>query len=540
MKKITPFGFILSLFVSISSNTFAQAPAIEWEKSYGGGGIDRAKCIRQTPDHGFIIAGDSRSDNDEVTGHHGVYTQADAWIVKIDSVGNLQWEHSYGGSEWDDAVSIRVTSDGGYIFTGKSYSKDGDVTGHHGTTQLSDVWVVKLDAEGNIVWERSYGGSSADIGYDILQTQDQGYIVAASTFSSDGDVTGNHGGYDYWIIKLNPAGDIQWKQCYGGSSNEEPCSILQLNGGDYFVAGYSISNNGEVTGHHGPTSNSDVWIIKINKNGKLVGEASLPNFEDQTPWSACLSNEGGYMIAGIGGGFPTHGIVTYGWGDFMLMKVSRRGKLDTACAMGGSGNDGALSIAQTHDGGYILAGQTLSYDYDVTGYHGGGDYWVVKVDSLLKLQWEEALGGTFGDVAYSVQQAVDGGYIVAGESDSYSEQVSGNHGSSDYWIVKLAPDKIHGVATSGEETVKRENKDHQIVLSVLSNPAINHVEINYSSSSNGILELDDLAGRKLSEQRILSGNGNTSMNVANIPGGTYLLKLITSTNQSTSKIQIIH
>jgi hypothetical protein len=294
-----------------------------------------------------------------------------------------------------------------------------------------------------------------------------------------------------------------------------------------------------VTGHHGPTSNSDVWVIKINKNGKLVGEASLPNFEDQTPWSACLSNEGGYMIAGIGGGFPTHGIVTYGWGDFMLMKVSRRGKLDTACAMGGSGNDAAFSISQTNDGGYVLTGQTYSYDHDVTGYHGDGDYWVVKVDSLLKLVWEEALGGTFGDVAYSVQQTDDGGYIIAGESDSYSEQVSGNHGSSDYWIVKLASDQPQN-ALSVPLTQRSIMENPNQGLSILSNPVSNKLTVNYSTSTSGTLELYDLTGKTIRKQVALVGSNNTSFDVSNFPEGMYLLNLVSSSGVTTKKIEIIH
>jgi hypothetical protein len=208
-------SIVTIFFLFLATTAYSQAPAIQWEVSLGGGGTDEAKSIRETPDHGFIVAGRSSSNEGEVTGNHG-YT--DCWIVKIDSIGNIQWENSYGGSAWDDVSSIRVTSDRGYIFVGKSYSNDGDVTGHHGSILYSDVWAVKIDSVGNIQWERSYGGTSAEDAFDVLQTLDGGYVVCAATWSSDGDVTGHHGldhNDDYWIIKLDLNGNIEWNHCYG-------------------------------------------------------------------------------------------------------------------------------------------------------------------------------------------------------------------------------------------------------------------------------------------------------------------------------------
>ncbi len=175
----------------------------KWEKSLGGSGNDiiyRGKrSIEQTSDGGYILAGESTSSDGDVTGNHG--GSYDYWIVKLDNTGAISWEKSLGGSDDDKPYSIEQTSDGGYIVAGQSLSTDGDVTGNHGNY---DYWVVKLDNTGAISWQQSLGGSDYDIAYSVEQTSDGGYAIAGGSYSIDGDVTGNHGAYDYWIVKLGP------------------------------------------------------------------------------------------------------------------------------------------------------------------------------------------------------------------------------------------------------------------------------------------------------------------------------------------------
>ena len=376
---------LIAVFILLFAYTaFAQAPAIQWEKNSGGEGDERATSVHQTPDRGYIIAGWSKSNDGDVTGHHGSLYYWDGWIVKTDSSGDLQWEKSYGGSYSEFPQAIRVTKDGGYIFIAQSYSNDGDVTGHHGSTQTTDYWVVKVDSFGTIQWQRSYGGTDHDAPVDIRQTFDGGYILAGTTLSFDGDVAnhhGKHGNSDYWIIKINSTGNIEWEHTYGGSFDEEPCGILQTSDSGYFVAGYSTSNDGDVTGHHGKLNDvPNIWVIKLDNNGKLMGERSLPGSEG-LPTSVCFSKEEGYLVAGISGSFPKHEIYEHGESDMFIAKLTKRGRIDTVCVMGGSKEENAYSLSQSSDGGYIIAGQTFSEDGDVTGFHGFNDYWIVKLDS---------------------------------------------------------------------------------------------------------------------------------------------------------------
>ena len=175
----------------------------------------------------------------------------------------ISWQKCLGGSAHDNATSIQQTSDGGYIVAGNTFSNDGDVTGYHGG---DDYWVVKLDSNGNMKWQKCLGGSYGDCAKYIQQTSDGGYIVAGYTFSNDGDVTGLHGDSDYWVVKLDSNGNIKWQKCLGGSGNEGASSIQQARDGGYIIAGASNYSDGDVTGNHG---GYDSWIVKLDANGNF-------------------------------------------------------------------------------------------------------------------------------------------------------------------------------------------------------------------------------------------------------------------------------
>ncbi len=394
----------------------------------GGSAEDQAYSIQQTDDGGYIVAGSTQSNDGDVTGNHG---SSDYWIVKLDASGNIQWQRCLGGSSYDYAISIRQTADGGYIVAGYTGSNDGNVTGNHG---ISDFWVVKLDAAGAIQWQSCLGGSSSEYANSIQQTADGGYILTGYTGSNNGDVTGNHGGTDYWVVKLDASGAIQWQICLGGSSSDDARSIQQTADGGYIVAGYTNSNNGDVTGNHG---NSDYWIVKLDASGNIQWQKCLGGSNNDSAFSMQQTADGGYIVAGFTQ--SNDGDVTgyHGSNDGWIVKLDASGNIQWQRCLGGSGNDTPYSIRQTADGGYIVAGFTYSNDGDVAGNHGGADCWIVKLDASGNIQWQRCLGGSGYDYAYSIQQTADGGYIVAGYTNSNNGDVTGNHGNSDYWIVKL-------------------------------------------------------------------------------------------------------
>ncbi|MDR0664008.1 MAG: hypothetical protein LBF86_00580 [Helicobacteraceae bacterium] len=443
-KKIPLIIFLLSvisitfLMLLAGDNKQKSPPTIEWQISLGGSADDKARSIQQTKDGGYIIAGYSRSTDGNVTQNQD---SADYWIVKLNANGAIEWQKSLGGSSYDEARSIQQTKDGGYIITGESWSIDGDVTGRHGAAGKAYYWIVKLNANGAIEWDKTLGGSGNDYANSVQQTKDGGYIVAGSSRSTDGDVTKRYKKADYWIVKLDANGAIEWDKTLGGSDDDEARSIQQTNDGGYIVAGYSRSTDGDVTENK---SWSDYWIVKLNANGAIEWQKSLGGSAGNYANSIQQTNDGGYIVAGYSR--STDGNVTGRHDaasdnlDYWIVKLDANGAIEWDKTLGGSADDCATSIKQTNDGGYIIAGSSESNDGDVTENKGWSDYWIVKLDANGAIEWDKTLGGSDIDWIYSIQQTRDGGYIIAGYSHSIDGDVIGHHGStknSDYWIIKL-------------------------------------------------------------------------------------------------------
>src|ERR1035437_9378400 len=307
MKKI--LLLILTLLSSLFTFHCLSQPAIQWEKCLGGSGTDNGSAIIQTNDGGYLACGFSNSHNGDLNNTNS----GGAWVVKLDSNGSIQWQKSYGGSSYGDFLySIVQTNDGGYVLAGYTESTDGDLlnSGNHGNV---DMWVLKIDDTGLVQWSKCYGGSGIDYGFCIKQTTDGGYIFTGETESNDGDIVGNHGFYDVWVVKLNDTGTIQWSKCYGGSDQDESLSIIQTTDGGYIFAATTASVAGDVPVH---IYGSD-WIVKLDSIGTIQ-------------WDKCY---------------------------------------------GGTNGSGAEAILQTPDGGYLVASQSASNDGDVHGNHGGYDYW---------------------------------------------------------------------------------------------------------------------------------------------------------------------
>jgi hypothetical protein len=511
MRKLS-FLFI-SIVIYLPTLT---AQIIEWQKSFGGSDSDVPFCIRQTHDRSYVIAGYSSSNNIDVTGNHGF---ADYWIVKLDSLGTMQWEKSFGGSEDDIARSVEKTKDGGYIVAGYTHSDDGDITINHG---VYDYWIIKLDSMGSLVWQKTYGGSSNDKAHCAKPTTDGGYIIAGYAGSTDGDVTNNHGNYDYWIIKLDSTGSLQWQKSLGGSGDDEAFSIQQTFDGGFITTGASISNNGDVSGNHG---SYDYWIIKLNALGILQWQKTFGGTNMDIAYSVNQTTDKGYIIAGTtkssdGDVTGFHGGIT----DFWIIKLDSTGSLQWQRTLGGSDDEGASCIEQTKDNGYIIAGGTSSNDGDVTGNHGGAeDYWIVKLDLLGNMQWQKTLGGSNQDGAGSIQQTIDGNYIIAGGTESSNGDVTVNYGFYDYWIVKLSAD------------VGIEDYHTNYSINIYPNPTSgkNNICVPQQFGKTRKLELFDCTG----QLQFVQTDNFPDIDISSMTSGFYFIVLTNFDNERlTSKI----
>ena len=352
----------------------AGAPATlepAWFTTFGGPGGDEAWSALQTADGGYVVAG--------VTESYGAGGR-DVYLIKAGADGSEQWSKTFGESGVDWGYSVQQTADGGYVVTGKS-----DPAGGGG----GDVYLIKTDGGGDEQWSSSFGGPGWDGAYAVRQTSDGGYVVAGKTESyGSGDA-------DAYLIKTDEEGKERWSKFFGGPDADWASSVIQAADGGYVLAGVTRSFGEGVR---------NVYLVKTDQKGD---EEWSRTFGDQQTtvvwwvWSAQQTSDGGYVIAFVAGG------------DAYLLKTDGQGREQWRRSFGGEMADGAWSVQQTSDGGYVVAGDTESYGA------GGTDVYLVKTDSEGVEQWSSTFGGPRDEFAWSIRQTADGGYVVAGKTDSY-------------------------------------------------------------------------------------------------------------------------
>lgn len=404
---------------------------------------------------------------------------------------NIEWEKSFGGSDAEFSRSIIQTSDGGYVVAGYSYSNDGDVTGNHGS---ADYWIIKLDQNRTVEWKKSYGGTNEDFATSIIQTSDGGYLVGGYVYSNDGNVSGNHGARDYWIVKLDEMGVIDWQKCFGGTASEFLQSIAQTSDGGYILAGSTFSNDGDVTGYNGQ---GDYWIVKLNQSGVMEWQKCLGGNDEDNAYSIVQTSDGGYAVAGLSRSTDLGTTANHGGRDYLIIKLNQSGVMEWQKCYGGSDDDYAQSIIQTSDGGYVIAGNTYSNDGDVSGYNGNRDYWIVKLNHSGLISWIKCFGGTDLDHAYSIIESSEGGYVIAGSTRSGDGDVIGNHnpGEVDIWVIMLDQNgtaewkMCFGGSNGDDGNSIIQNSDGNYVISGSSLSNDGDVSVNHGDGDYWIISL---------------------------------------------------
>jgi hypothetical protein len=492
------FIFLFSALCSVSFHSaLSQVPKIEWQKSYGGNNADRAASVVQTFDGGYIVAGNSASNNGDISGNHG---DIDACIVKISSTGSIEWQKSIGGSGSDLANSVVQTKDSGYIFCGYTTSNDGDVSGNHGS---NDIWVVKLSASGSILWQKCYGGTEDDGAFSIQQTTDGEYIIGGYSFSKDGDVTVNQGWIDLWVIKIDAVGTLLWQKSFGGSGDDFSNKILQTADGGYIVAGTTGSNDGDVVGHH---SGYDIWLLKLSDLGVLEWQKCLGGYSYDVGEDVIQTNDGGYAVAGTVASSDGDVSGNNGRLDYWVARLSPLGDIMWQLPFGGAGDDWATSILQSVDNGFMVAGYSNSELIGVTGIMDNDDCWLLKINASGSIDWLKNLGGSKSDGAYCITKSSDGGYLLACSSISSDRDVTFNHGSSDIWIVKF------------KNTLGMPQLSPNDQININPNPTTN--TINISGAENATVRIYSTFGQLVKEAQ------NTSeISLADLPAAMYFIRV---------------
>ena len=431
---------LLTIFLALQTTTMvAQAPNIQWQDSFGGSSYESASDVLQTNDGGYLIIGSTASTDGDIGANNG---NTDVWVVKLNATGTLEWENTYGGSGYDYGSSVSKLP-GGYLIAGETLSNDGDVTNNHGE---KDAWVIAIDSIGSLTLQKTFGGTQWESFQDIRATSDGGSIAIGYSESNNGDLTSNNGFYDVWVVKLDDNLDIEWQKSFGGSNDDIGEAIVQNADGDYIFAASSTSNDGDISGNHA-NGTHDFWTVKLDDTGSILWQTANGGVLGEAPHSLVLTADGGCQVLGSAGsndgdvssnpGFPA----TMIW----LIKLDQNGSLEWEATYGGTDIDQGHDMAIASNGDLLIVGGTTSADGDVSSNNGSQDLWALRTNMQGGLLWETTLGGSAWDGGFGLTIGVDQQMVVVGNSTSTNGDVSGNNGYEDVWVAKLEADAV-GIA----------------------------------------------------------------------------------------------
>jgi hypothetical protein len=379
---IACFSLSLSLLLSSITLVLGEEPAI-WDMTYGGTNNDDCFSVLKANDGGYILAGDTASFGAGET---------DVWLIKTDVNGNMEWNKTYGGAAADD-VQFMIADDDGYILAGRTYSfGEGD----------ADLWLIKTDFNGNMIWNRTYGGPQTEWCWSIVKTSDDGYALLGRTNSYG---SGNN---DFWLVKTDSEGLLDWNTTIGDTGDERGRFLVNTVDGGFLLLGWTNSSGAE---------GIDFWLVKTDSHGNPQWNKTYGG-ESGDRGKVIVKTENEYLLGGSTTSFGA------GDNDIWLVRVDSTGNQIWNKTYGGQARETVNSMLMTDDGGYALAGYTYSFGA------GDQDVWLVKTDSAGNVKWNQTYGGAAHEAAHTFLKTDEGGYLLAGFSASYGS------GDTDVFLIK--------------------------------------------------------------------------------------------------------
>jgi len=513
--------FSLVLLLSIS---LLKAQTTNWNNIYGGTDSDKMSAVTETGTN-LYWAGYYKSADGDFTSNYGNY---DCFILSTDTNGTVQWKKTFGGSLVDYLYDITTDSNGDIIAVGTSKSNDNDITGNQGNY---DYLVVKLNSSGIIQWQKSFGGTNIDKATSVLATSDGGYLVLGYSKSTDGDITAdtNHGAYDVWLLKLDSAGTILWQKTYGGASDDKAGHIY-TNGTNYYIAAYSKSNNGDLTVNHG---NYDYWIFSIDNTGTILWQRSYGGSSiDKEPVLAFNTSD--LLIAGTSNSNDGDISNPQGGFDFWVLNVnSTNGNIIWQNNYGGTGADFATGVgslpvltrSNNLTGSELYAvGYSNSDDGDFTTNQGNYDAWFIGIDFSGNLVNSTNFGGSdidqftgakFNNYTFELN--------IFGTTKSTDGDITGQHGNYDAWYASFTPELTGAISEMNLIDVK-----------VYPNPANDNLQVQADDMQE--LLIFDMQGKLIAKYQIQEASNHFTIDISGLSSGNYMLKTISKNGLGLSKI----
>lgn len=354
-----------------------EGPVLTFTKRFSGNGKASGLNVKQTADGGYILTGMIWNEDDY---------NSDLYVVKTDKSGGMLWEMAFGGAQADEGYSVVEADDGGYALFGSTKSKGaGD----------SDMYLIKIDANGNKLWEKTYGGPGKESGRSIDKTDDGGYILFGFTRSFGA------GGADMYAVKVDADGNETDSKTFGTHGDDWGRSVIQASDGNYMLLGNT------------PGTHYDMLLIKTDCCGKELWRKTYGGLGKEKGQEIKETADGGYVMIGT--------ITQYGRrdDDIYIVKINKDGREEWSEIIGGKNRDWGYSVYETADGGFVIGGSSKSYS------DGDSDMYLLKVirdgDTLYKV-WERTFGGDKGDTGWSVEETTDGGYVFLGWTTSFGNE----------------------------------------------------------------------------------------------------------------------
>jgi len=532
IKKYFPFFFLI-----YSSSAFAQGPVFNWGLSIGGSDDERAYDIMivdsslypYLSQNSLIVVGTTKSDDGNVA-FCGTGTNNDqALYVVIDTVGNNNGCHAFGGSgydEFDKGMWVLANPPMTHkVFLGRTSSNDGNVSGNHGNM---DAWLVRVKFN-TLISQKCIGGKAWDAGSDFIEMPDKGFMICGASASDtiDGQATNNHGFYDGWVIRTDSSGNIIWSRQYGGNLGDYLESIVRTTDGNFVCTGFSNSTDSTFSLNHGA---NDYWIIKIDTSGNLLWQKIYGGTGNDYAYKVIQSRDGKLVITGNAVSLDGDVVGNHsspGASDVWVLKLNSAGNIIWNKCFGGSDIEVNRSIIQTRDNNFVIASSSLSNDGDLTNIQGFKGAWIFKIDSSGNFLWSKQFGSN---------SASGPGIITSYNSHSFyflsRPLINGGNvpifygGFADIWFASIS-DTANGL---GDSEINGRNK---IVL--YPNPVSLSLKISTKAISQiKVIFINSMGKEVLNQERFIHFEG--SFDITDLASGLYFVKIISGENVTIKKI----
>lgn len=478
-----PFLLASSVMALLPLSSALAQPDTLWTKTFGGPGNDYGNQSRLTFDGGIITVGWTDSEGE------GLF---DAWLLRSDGYGNTIWSRTFGGTGNDYGYAVAETEDGCFVMAGETRS-----FGAGG----ADVWLVKVDASGDELWRRTFGGAGNDFGRAMLITGDGGFIVAGSTNSSGA------GEYDFLLIRADPAGNELWYRTFGGPSSDWARGMDHGPGGGFLLTGYTYSFG---------AGTADFWLVRTDSAGNQLWNRTYGGIDTDRGYSVKQTADGGCVLTGLTSSFGVD------FADFWLVRTDGEGSELWNRSFGGIGNDWARTVLELPEGGFIITGSTASRGA------GADDVWLVATDSSGAAVWDATYGGSGSESGSHAEPMADGGFLITGWTTSYGA------GAHDLWLVRTGP-SLGFTEQASEEACR---------LVVSPNPCIGPLTVTMflDAASEINISLYDMSGRVVASRSGLQlemGRHTATMDTGGLPPGVYFIRLETATSNATERCLLL-